>query len=118
MCCFPSVVSNQIDEMNSGPSALASRHIGQRAGQILAPAFGRLMIFPLAMIMGFENLTFIKVLLISTPFVLAFILVTAWRFKQLHPALIFALIVNLAGFAVGPLGRSELWRSICDILFL
>ena len=85
---------------------------------ILAPAFGRLMIFPLAMIMGFENLTFIKVLLISTPMVLAFILITAWRFKQLHPALIFAFIVTLAGFVVGPVGRSEAWRAICDVVFL
>lgn len=84
---------------------------------IFAPAFARLMVFPLAMVFGFENLTFIKVLIISTPLVLVFILVTAWRFRQLHPALIFALIVNLSGLVVGPVGRSAAWRSLCDALF-
>lgn len=68
--------------------------------------------------LGAEELTFIKVLYLSQPIMLAVIAFTAWRLKNFHPALILAFTVNAAGFLVEWFGKNPLWRSLCDGLFL
>jgi hypothetical protein len=85
---------------------------------ILGPALARMMIMPVGLVYGLEELTFIQVLYFSQPVMMAVIAVTAWRLKNFHPALILAFTVNAAGFLVEQLGNSAVWRSICDSLFL
>jgi uncharacterized membrane protein len=85
---------------------------------IMAAALSRMLIMPLAAVYGFENLTFIEVLYHSQPMLMAAIAFTAWRLKNVHPALILAFAVNAAGFLVEPVGNSLVWRSVCDSLFL
>jgi hypothetical protein len=85
---------------------------------ILGAAFSRMMILPLGMVFGFENLTFIKVLYYSQPILMAVIVFTAWRLRNFHPGLILAFIANASAFLVAPVGNSPVWRSICDSLFL
>ena len=85
---------------------------------ILAPALERMMVLPLALVFGFENLTFIKVLYFSQPIIMVAIAFTAWRLKNFHPALILAFVVNAGGLVVEWVGNSLLWRSLCDTFLL
>jgi uncharacterized membrane protein len=85
---------------------------------ILGPALARMMVFPLVMVYGFENLTFIEVLYYSQPIMMAVIAFTAWRLKNYHSALILAFTVNAGGFLVEWTGNNAVWRSLCDSLFL
>ena len=85
---------------------------------ILGPALARMMIMPIGMVYGMEELTFIKVLYVSQPMMMAVITYTAWRLKNFHPALILAFLVNASGLLVGWIGNNPLWRSVCDAVLL
>ena len=85
---------------------------------ILGPALARMLVRPVGWLYGFEGLTFIEVLYFSQPIMMAVIAFTAWRLKNLHPALILAFTVNAAGFLVEWVGNNSVWRSICDSLLL
>lgn len=85
---------------------------------ILGPALARMLVRPVGWLYGFEELTFIEVLYFSQPIMMAVIAFTAWRLKNLHPALVLAFTVNAAGFLVEWVGNNSVWRSICDSLLL
>lgn len=85
---------------------------------ILGPALARMMIMPVGLVLGFEGLTFIKVLYVSQPIMIAVIALTAWRLRNLHPALILAIAVNATGFVVEWIGNSPGWRALCDAVLL
>ena len=84
----------------------------------LMPALARFTIIPVVAIYGIPPpFDFIGVIAITTPFILIPILIIGYRFKQWHPALILVFLGNVLGFFVRPIGSSELWRSIADVLF-
>lgn len=84
---------------------------------VLPPALARLMILPVGLVVGFEGLTFIKVLYITMPLLLLVLGYLAVRFR-FHPAMVWVFIGNLSFLLVEPVGNSATWRAICDALFL
>lgn len=85
---------------------------------ILGPALARMMVVPVGLVHGFEELTFIKVLYVSQPIMMAVIAFAAWRLKNFHPALVLAFVVNATGFLVEWIGNNAWWRSLCDAVLL
>lgn len=85
---------------------------------IVAPAFARLMALPVIMIHGMEGLTFFKVIFMVTPIILVAIVVTMWRLKNWHPALILALIANALIYVSEYMGNAPWWQTFTQALFL
>lgn len=85
---------------------------------IVAPAFARLMVFPLVQLFGEENLNFFKVLYIIEPVILAAIVITAWRLRTRHIALVLAFLANASAYVCAPIGDNAMWRAFCEAVFL
>ncbi|MCS5491013.1 hypothetical protein [Algoriphagus limi] len=84
----------------------------------LMPALGRFALIPTILIFGFPPpYDFIDVLFFSTLLCIVPILIICWRLRSWHPALLIVAAANLLYLFIGPIGRSEYWRSIANELF-
>ena len=84
---------------------------------VLFPALVRLMVLPVGLVLGFEGLSFIKVIYITVPLLLVVMAYLLLRFR-FHPAMVWVFIGNLSFLLVEPVGNSATWRAVCDAVFL
>ena len=83
---------------------------------VLFPALVRLMVLPVGLVLGFEGLSFIKVIYITVPLLLVVMAYLLLRFR-FQPAMVWAFVGNLSFLLVEPVGDSATWRAICDAVF-
>lgn len=84
----------------------------------LGPGLVRMLAFGTLFTVGIESQTLIDFVVIATFPIVAAIAAVMIRLRHAHPALILALIGNLAGFLVAWLGDNETWRAIATAVFL